>query len=83
MALRQRQDPCRRVITGSVGIKIDVVFMQRPEETARVGRPTEQLHPFISAVRWVGRQVVGQLDVIPIALPDVLNDRHMIDTQVL
>ena len=73
----------RRIVGGRVRIQVDVVLVQRPDVAAVVGRLAEGDHALVAAVGRVGRQVVGQLHVVAVALPDVLDDRQVVHAVVL
>ena len=73
----------RRVVGWGIGIHVDIVFMQRPDIAAIVGRAAEGLHALLAAELRVRRNVVRQLHVVAVALPAVVDNRHVVDAVVL
>ena len=71
------------IVARRVGIKVDVVLVERPDVTALVGGLAEYLHPFVAAHVRVRGQVIGQLHVVAVALPVVLNDDDVVHAVVL
>ena len=72
------QHPRRGVVARRVGVKIEIIFVQRPEITARVGGLPEQLHALVAAGRRVGGDMIRQLHVVTVVLPRVLDDGEVI-----
>ncbi len=72
----------RRVIARGIRVEVDVIFVDRPDVAALVSYFAEPFHPFVATIVRIGRQVIRQLHIISRTLPDMLNDGHVIDSQV-
>ena len=77
-----QEHPRRGIVGRGVRVEVDVVFVQRPNVATSVGRFAESDHPLVAAELRVGRQVVGQLHVVALPLPNMLDDGHVIHALV-
>ncbi len=65
------EHPGRGIVGRGIGVQVDIVLVQRPDVAAVVGRAAEGHHSFLAAVLRIGRNMIGQLDVVAVALPVV------------